>query len=228
VLYNAFVATGTQEAFSDTAFDPPVRGFLNRPKSPSGDGIVLTHGAGGNAQMALLVALAETFAGSGFTVLRCDLPFRQARRFGPPRPGDAARDRAGLKNAVAAMRKLIAGRIFLGGQSYGGRQASMLLAEEKIADGLILLSYPLHAPSRPEQPRTQHLPNLRVPTLFVHGTRDPFGSIEEIEAARKLIPAKTELLVVEGGGHDLGFKGKSKREELPAEILRHFHDFFRS
>lgn len=219
------------EPFSQSSLDPPVRGFLHRPESPSGEGLVLTHGAGGNAQMSLLVALAEAFAGAGFTVLRCDLPFRQLRRFGPPRPGDAARDREGLRNAVAAMRKLVPGRMFLGGQSYGGRQASMLLADEspgkeKLADGLILLSYPLHAPSRPDQPRTQHLPKLQVPTLFVSGTRDPFGSIDEIEAARKLIYAKTDLLVVEGAGHDLGFKGKSKREDLPATLLKEFLKFF--
>jgi predicted alpha/beta-hydrolase family hydrolase len=224
----------TSDRFSKNSSDPPVNGFLHRPDSPSGDGLVLTHGAGGNAQSGLLVALAEAFAGAGFTVLRCDLLFRQHRRFGPPRPGDAARDREGLKNAVAEMRKVVSGRVFVGGQSYGGRQASMLLAEEtlaeeklavKLADGLLLLSYPLHAPSRPGQPRTQHLPKLHAPTMFVHGTRDPFGSIAEIEAARKLIPAKTELLIVEGAGHDLGFKGKSKREELPAKVLEHFQDF---
>jgi predicted alpha/beta-hydrolase family hydrolase len=214
------------EPFSDLSLDPPARGFLHRPESSSGEGLLLTHGAGGNAQSALLLALAEAFAGAGFTVLRCDLPFRQARRFGPPRPGDAVRDREGLKNAVAATRKLVLGRVFLGGQSYGGRQASMLLAEERVAEGLLLLSYPLHAPSRPDQQRTQHFPKLQVATVFVHGTRDPFGSIDEIEAARKLIPAKNELLMVEGAGHDLGFKGKSRKEQLPAEILTHFGKFF--
>jgi len=216
--------------FSDATLDPPVRGFLHRPESPSGDALILTHGAGGNVQSGLLVAVAEAFAGTGFTVLRCDLPFRQLRRIGPPRPGDAARDRAGLNNAIAAFRKLVSGRIFIGGQSYGGRQASMLLAEptnsRQGADGLLLLSYPLHAHSRPDQPRTQHLPQLQVPTMFVHGTRDPFGSIDEIEAARKLIPSKTDLLIVEGAGHDLGFKGKSKREELPAKILEVFRALF--
>ena len=176
--------------------------------------------------MPLLVALANVFADAGTTVLRCDLPFRQKRSFGPPRPGDAARDREGLKNAVAALRKIVAGRVFVGGQSYGGRQASMLLAEDPVADGLLLLSYPLHAPSRPDQPRTQHLPKIHVPALFVHGTRDPFGSIEEIEAARTLIPAKTELLVVEGAGHDLGFRGKSRREDLPAQIMHKFRGLF--
>jgi len=219
------------ESFSEPSLKPAVRGFLHRPEKSCGDALVLTHGAGGNAQMALLVALGETFAGAGFTVLRCDLPFRQLRRFGPPRPGDAVRDREGLKNAIATMRKLAPGRTFLGGQSYGGRQASMLLAEGdaargKRAEGLLLLSYPLHAPSRPDQPRTQHLPNLHVPTLFVHGTRDPFGSIEEIEVARKLIPAKNDLLVVEGAGHDLGFKGKIKREDLPKAVLARFSLFF--
>jgi len=214
------------ESFANNQFDPPVRGFLHRPESRSDNGLVLTHGAGGNAKMVLLVALAEAFTGAGFTVLRCDLPFRQKRNFGPPRPGDAAGDREGLKNAVAAMKKLISGRVFLGGQSYGGRQASMLLAEYPIADGLLLLSYPLHPPGKAEQLRTQHLPKLNVPTLFVEGTKDPFGSIDEIEAARKLIPAKTELLVVEGAGHDLGFKGKKKSEELPRLVLERFRQLF--
>ena len=214
------------EPFSDDSLDPAVRGFLHRSESPSSDVLVLTHGAGGNAQMALLAALAEAFSGAGFAVLRCDLPFRQKRRFGGPGPGDAARDRAGLKNAVAAIRKIAPGRVFLGGQSYGGRQASMLLAEEKLADGLLLLSYPLHPPGKPNQLRTQHLPNLHVPTLFVEGTRDPFGSIAEIEAARKLIPAKTELLIVDGAGHDLGFKGKVRRGDLEGMVLVKFREFF--
>ena len=71
------------ERFSDTSSHPPVHGFLHRPESPSGNSLVLTHGAGGNAQMGLLVALAEAFAGAGFAVLRCDLPFRQQRPYGP-------------------------------------------------------------------------------------------------------------------------------------------------
>ncbi len=220
------------ECFSDTSSDPPVLGFLHRSESRPGDSLILTHGAGGNAQSGVLVAMAEAFAGAGFVVLRCDLPFRQQRHFGPPRPGDAARDRQGLKHAITAMRKLVPGRVFIGGQSYGGRQASMLLAEKlsaegtKMADGLLLLSYPLHPPSRPDQPRTQHLPKIDIPVLFVHGTRDPFGSIDEIEAARKLIPAKNLLLPVEGAGHDLGFKGKSRRENLPGTVLETFQRFF--
>jgi predicted alpha/beta-hydrolase family hydrolase len=208
------------------AADPPVKGYLHRPESASSDGLVLTHGAGGNAQMPLLVAIAEAFANAGFAVLRCDLPFRQQRSFGPPRPGDAVRDRDGLKNAVAALRSSGGmNRLFLGGQSYGGRQCSMLLAEEPLANGLLLLSYPLHAPGKPDQLRVQHLPQVNVPVMFVHGTHDPFGTIEEIEAARKLIPAKTLLLPVQGAGHDLGFKGKSQPEALPALVVKGFHQF---
>jgi hypothetical protein len=102
----------------------------------------------------------------------------------------------------------------------------MLLAEEPLADGLLLLSYPLHPPGKPDRLRTQHLPGLHVPVLFVEGTRDPFASIEEIESARKLIPAKNELLIVEGAGHNLGFQGKARREDLPAQVLEKFRAFF--
>src|ERR1700757_1897733 len=204
---------------TDSTVDPHIRGFLHVPETPNQDGIVLTHGAGGNAQASLLLALADTFAAAGFTVLRCNLPYRQARPFGPPGPGDAARDRAGLKNAISKLRGMISGRIILGGHSYGGRQSSMLCAEEPgLVSALLLLSYPLHPPRKPEQQRTQHLPDLRTPTLFVHGTRDPFGSIEEIERAIKMIPAETKLLTVEGAGHDLGFKGKAQKGGLPQEI----------
>ena len=209
--------------FADDAVEPKVRGFLHSPEESSNKGLVLTHGAGSNAQAPLLIALAETFCGSGFTVLRCDLPYRQSRSFGPPGPGDAARDRAGLANALAAMRKMVSGQLFLGGHSYGGRQSSMLCAEDPAAAaGLLLLSYPLHPPRKPEQQRTQHLPDLRTPALFVSGTRDPFGSIAELTQALKMIPAKTKLLTIEGAGHDLGFKGKSKKGDLPKLVFEEF------
>ena len=227
--------------------EPHVCGFLHTPDAPNGRGLVLAHSAGGNAQAPLLRALADTFASAGCTVLRCNLPFRQARSFGPPGPADASRDRSGLKNAIGVVKKilnetkgapLLAGvarsgdflgeanekeTIFLGGHSYGGRQSSMLCAQEPgLVAGLLLLSYPLHPPRRPEQQRTQHLPDLRTPTLFVHGTRDPFGSVEELQRAMKMIPAKTNLLTLEGAGHDLGLKGKAKQEEIPSQILKEF------
>ena len=121
------------------------------------------------------------------------------------------------------------GRIFLGGHSYGGRQATMLCAAEpNLVSGLLLLSYPLHPPRKPEQLRIQHLPNLRTPSLFVQGTRDPFGSIEEMTKVLQLVLAKTELMKVEGAGHDLGFKGKQRAVELPASILARFEILLRA
>jgi len=213
--------------FSDDSLDPAVRGWLHTPRVPNGDALILTHGAGSDCTAPLLVALGEAFAEHGYVVLRCDLPFRQERRTGPPFPGNAERDRDGLRNAVAVLRKSVAGRIFLGGHSYGGRQATMLCAAEpELVSGLLLLSYPLHPPRRPDQLRIQHLPNLRTPSLFVQGTRDPFGSVEEITNALRLIPAKTELMTVEGVGHDLGFKGKARAVELPASILAKFQRMF--
>ncbi|MGA7079497.1 MAG: alpha/beta fold hydrolase [Terriglobales bacterium] len=207
------------------SLDPALRGWLHSPHTPNGDALVLTHGSGSNSTAPLLVALSETFAGHGYVVLRCDLPFRQERRTGPPFPGGAERDRAGLRNAVAVLRKSVAGRIFLGGHSYGGRQATMLCASEpELVSGLLLLSYPLHPPRKPEQLRIQHLPNLRTPSLFVHGTRDPFGSVDEMTKALQLVPAKTELMKVENAGHDLGFKGKTRAVELPARIFTRFDE----
>jgi uncharacterized protein len=214
-------------SFFDGSLDPTVRGFLHSPANPNGDALILTHGAGSDCSAPLLVALSETLAGHGYVVLRCDLPFRQERRTGPPFPGNAERDRSGLRNAVAVLRKNVAGRIFLGGHSYGGRQATMLCAAEaELVSGLLLLSYPLHPPRKLEQLRIQHLPSLRTPSLFVHGTRDPFGSVEEMTKALQLIPAKTELMKVEGAGHDLGFKGKVPAKELPASIVARFEEMF--
>jgi len=214
------------ETFSDTSLDPAVRGFLHRPAQANGRALVYTHGAGGNSHGPFLIALAEAFAGAGFTVLRCDLPFRQKRSFGPPRPGDAEHDRQGLKNAVACMRKLVSGKVYLGGHSYGGRQCTMLCADDlDVADGLLLTSYPLHPPGKPERLRTEHFPKLVKPALFVQGTRDGFGSIEELQSALKLISAKTQLVPVEGAGHDLGFSAKKKSAELPGKVLEEFLKF---
>src|SRR5260370_19156919 len=177
-------------AFTAVCAEPRVRGFLHEPETPTGQALALTHGAGSNAAAPLLIALADAFTSAGFTVLRCDLPYRQLRTHGPPGPGDAARDRAGLSNAITTMKKIVSGRIFLGGHSYGGRQASMLCSKQpELPSGLLLLSYPLHPPPKPDHLRTQHRLHLRGPKLFVHGTRDPIGTLAEISGALKLIPA---------------------------------------
>jgi predicted alpha/beta-hydrolase family hydrolase len=199
-----------------------VRGFLHQPVHPLDDGLVLTHGAGGNCQSPLLVAVADAFADAGVWVLRYDLPFRQQRPFGPPRPAAAAADREGLRQAVHELRAIAPGRIVLGGHSYGGRQASMAVAEDpKLADALILLSYPLHPPKKPSELRTGHFPHLRTPAVFVHGTADPFGAVEELQAALALIPASTELVPIDRAGHDL-LKGRFDIAKLIVEPFKVF------
>ncbi len=210
-------------AFSDDTLIPRVRGFVHSPDKANGNGLVLTHGAGSNCNAPLLRCLGESFAAAGYVVLRCDLPFRQDRPTGPPFPGNAERDRAGLRSAVAALRKSVAGKLFLGGHSYGGRQATMLCAEDpELVSGLLLLSYPLHPPRKSEQLRVQHLPKLRTPCLFVHGTRDPFGSTSELDQALQAIPARHELLAIDGAGHDLGFSGRKQIVDLPARVVAAF------
>jgi uncharacterized protein len=181
-----------------------VRGFLHEPEHPNGNGLVITHGAGANCETSLLKAIAEAFAKAGVTALRCDLPFRQLRAKGPPFPAQAGRDREGLRRAVEALREIAGRKVFLGGHSYGGRQATMLAAEEPgVADALLLLSYPLHPPRKPQDLRTGHFGSIQIPTLFVHGTRDTFGTIDEMRAALALIPARTDLAIVDGAPHTL-------------------------
>jgi uncharacterized protein len=89
-------------------------------------------------------------------------------------------------------------------------------AEPQLVEGLFLLSYPLHPPKKPDELRTKHFPSLQIPALFVHGTRDGFGTISEVQSALSLIPARTELLPIAGAGHEL--LTKSNREALIEEV----------
>src|SRR5262249_36147208 len=128
-----------------------------------------------------------------------------ARGAAPPPPLPSRAGPTTPRPAGGGARARGPGRLMLGGHSYGGRQASMLLADAPgLAAGLVLLAYPLHPPGRPERRRTEHLITLRTPTVFVHGTRDPFGLPDELDEARGLMPGPTELITVRDAGHDLG------------------------
>jgi predicted alpha/beta-hydrolase family hydrolase len=219
------VPQSSVERFVDLTVEPAVQGFLHLPLKENGDSLVLTHGAGANCESRLLVAVANAFAEAGFKVLRCDLPFRQVRRHGPPFPAGAARDREGLRQAIAALKERTGGRVFAGGHSYGGRQATMLVAEEpQLVEGLLLLSYPLHPPRKPSELRVGHFPKLVKAAFFVHGDRDPFGSVEEMKSALELIPGRKMLLEIPGAGHDL--LGKNAASDLPGRIVAAFQTFF--
>jgi hypothetical protein len=165
-------------------------------------GLVLAHGAGSDRHHAGLVAIEAAVA--PLPVERFDFPYR---RRGGRRPPDRA---PVLVAAVVEAASTLAGRVgtgtdrlVLGGRSMGGRMCSMAVAEGLPAAGLVLVGYPLHPPGRPDRPRTAHLGALRVPCLFVSGTRDPFGTPDELQGATASIPGPVTHRWVEGGRHDL-------------------------
>lgn len=168
--------------------------------------MVLTHGAGGSRDSALLQQLCDEWARRGWLAVRYNLPYRRRRPKGPP-SGSAATDRAGILEAIAVCRDLADGPLIAGGHSYGGRQTSMVVAEDaRPVDVLTLFSYPVHPPGKPERARTEHLPDIVVPTVFTHGTSDPFGTLDEVRAAAALISAPTDIVEITGARHDLGSK----------------------
>jgi predicted alpha/beta-hydrolase family hydrolase len=187
-----------------------IAGIAHEPEDTPSGVVVLTHGAGGSRESALLQRLCDEWARRGWLAVRYNLPYRRRRPKGPP-SGSAATDRAGIVEAIAVCRGLADGPLIAGGHSYGGRQTSMVVAEGPRAsdvpvDVLTLSSYPVHPPGKPERPRTEHLPDISVPTVFTHGTSDPFGTIDEVRAAAALIPAATEIVEIAGARHDLGAK----------------------
>lgn len=186
--------------------------------------VLLTHGAGASSASRLLTALDAAFTAAGITVVRYNLPYRDKRPTGPPRRGDDVEARAAIRERVTQVRAACPGELVIaGGHSYGGRQTSMLAAEDpSLLDGLLLLSYPLHPPRQPEQLRTQHFPAIRTPALFVHGARDPFGSPDEMHEAIAAIPARHELVLLDRAGHEL----TNARPEPSDRIVLAFRQFF--
>jgi predicted alpha/beta-hydrolase family hydrolase len=204
---------------------PTVSGFIHNPSAPSGDALILAHGAGTNCDYPLLVALAAAFCSSGMIVLRCDLPFRQERPKGRPLVQYAKRDQAGLKRAIDLVKASMSRTIYLGGHAYGGYQASILVASEPLlVKGLMLLSYPLHPPQQPTQLRISHLAAVRTRALFVQASRDPFGTHQEVRSVLALMPTETRLMSVEGARQEL--LTESNNAKLPRLIVREFKDFF--
>ncbi len=189
-----------------------IAGVAHEPAGRPTGIVVLTHGAGGDRDSPLLQQVCDEWARRGWLAVRYNLPYRRRRPKGPP-SGSAATDRAGIVEAITVCRGLSDGPLIAGGHSYGGRQTSMVVAgREAGVDVLTLFSYPVHPPGKPERPRTEHLPDIRVPTVFVHGTSDPFGSPGEVRDAAARIAAPTEVVEITGARHDL----RSKTLDVPA------------
>ncbi len=168
---------------------------------------LLFPGAGSSAASPSLVAIEQALA--PLPVRRADFPYRREGRRAPDRPPKLLAcvvEEAGL---LAEATGVAPHRIILGGRSMGGRICSMAVADGLPAAALVLISYPLHPPGRPDRLRIEHLPALEVPCLFVSGARDAFGKPEELEHHTAAIPGSVTHEWVEGKGHDL--KGCDQR-----------------
>jgi len=192
-----------------------IAGVAHEPDGDPNGVVVLTHGAGGSRESQLLQQICDEWARRGWLAVRYNLPYRRRRPTGPP-SGSAATDRAGVVEAITVCRGLTDGPLIAGGHSYGGRQTSMVVAAPEASpisvDVLTLFSYPVHPPGKPERPRTEHLPHITVPTVFTHGTSDPFGTPGEVRGAAALIAAPTEIVEITGARHDL----RSRTLDVPA------------
>ena len=167
--------------------------------------LLLAPGAGADRDSPQLVAVDEVMTAAGWVVGRMDFPYRLAGRRAPDRAPVLLAAVVEAAGALVEQSGVAPHRLVLGGRSMGGRICSMAVAEGLPAAGLVLVSYPLHPPGRPEkQPeRTRHFPELRLPCLFVSGTRDAFGSPAELEAATRAIHGPVEHVWVEGADHGL-------------------------
>jgi predicted alpha/beta-hydrolase family hydrolase len=189
-----------------------IAGVAHEPAGTPAGVVMLTHGAGGSRESPLLIRICDEWTARGWLAVRYNLPYRRRRPKGPP-SGSAAGDRDGIVEALTLARTLADGPVIAGGHSYGGRQTSMVVAENpELVELLTLFSYPLHPPGKPERLRTEHFGAITVPTVFTHGTSDPFGSIEEVRDAARSIPGPVEIVEITGARHDLG----SKSLDVPA------------
>ncbi len=165
-------------------------------------GVLLFPGAGSDSNNPSLVRIEQTLA--PLPVRRADFPYRQAGRRAPDRPPVLLET---VREQAAAMGKSAA--LVLGGRSMGGRMCSMAVAGgDEIgpalpAAGLVLISYPLHPPGKPEKLRVEHLARIHVPCLFIQGTRDTFGGSGELEPWTATIPGPVTHVWLDGKGHDL-------------------------
>ena len=177
--------------------------FLFTGPADAENTLLLAHGAGAPMDSAWMNAVAEKLAGRGIRVVRFEFAYMAARRSGQRKPPPRAEKVLGeYHEAVEALGPTK--RLFIGGKSMGGRVASMAadrLHGKGRAAGLLCLGYPFHPPEKPAQLRTAHLMTLETPTLICQGTRDPFGTVDEVPGYG--LPERIEILWLEDGDHDL-------------------------
>ncbi len=177
--------------------------------------LVVGHGAGAGQNSPFMVRTAEGLAARGVATATFDFPYMTARRSVPDRPPVLEQ---AWRDAIAQARSELAGlALFIGGKSMGGRISSQVASQGvEGVSGLIFLGYPLHPPGKPEQRRDAHLPAITQPMLFVQGTRDAFGTADEI---RSLLPKLQQATLHEVAGGDHSFKVGGRGAPKPDVIL---------
>jgi uncharacterized protein len=168
-------------------------------------GVLLYPGAGTDSQHSSLVALADALQAEfvDLTILRADFSYRREGRKMPDRAPKLVAEVHGEVKAFAHSLEVPTSAIVIGGRSMGGRMCSMAIAEGLQVSGLLCMAYPLHPPKKPENLRVEHLPGVHVPSLFISGSKDDFGTPEELRTHISVVPGPTELVILEGKGHDL-------------------------
>jgi hypothetical protein len=195
------------------------------PKRGADRAVLLAHGAGSDMDGAALVAVADALAQAKIPSLRFNFPYRTAGRNAPDRPkvlDESVREAAA---ELATRAKLPPERLVLGGRSMGGRYCSMVVgvADDPLpALGLVMLSYPLHAAGKPDQPRTAHFPGIRVPILFVSGTRDSMAGKDELTEAARSVKGKTSFHWVDTADH--GYRPLKASGRTAADVLAEVAD----
>lgn len=189
-----------------------------RPREPF---FCLTHGAGGDLSSAGLVAMSASLAERGHLSVRFNLPYRAAGRRSPPA---AEKSVPGFFDAYQTITERFGqgARWVAGGRSYGGRVASLAAVDGLKVAGLMFFPYPLHRPGDAAHPRTEHWPDIRLPSLFIQGTKDPFCRIDVLERSLPSLGAKPTLLLVEGGDHSLktgASKEPGNRSQSEEEVV---------
>jgi hypothetical protein len=164
------------------------------------------------------VAIEQALAPAGVRVDRIDFPYRLAGKKAPDRPPVLLATVIEAASALAAELGVDGRAVAVGGRSMGGRMCSMAVADGMAAAALVLVSYPLHPPGKPERLRTEHFEAITVPCLFVSGTRDSFGTQAELESATAAIPGPVTHVWIEGGDHGL------RRKDT--EVAEHVRDWF--
>jgi predicted alpha/beta-hydrolase family hydrolase len=198
--------------------DPAMARPSRRSGSPTPPpaGLLLAPGAGAGSDQPSLIAIDDAVTAAGVRVARMDFPYRLAGRRAPDRPPVLLAAVVDAATQLAESAGVPPDRLALGGRSMGGRICSMAVADGLPAAALVLVSYPLHPPGRPDRLRTDHFGDLRVPCLFVSGTRDAFGTPAELEAATATIAGPVTHVWVDGGDHGL----RRKDDEVAEAVHR--------